>query len=817
MNRRHRFGAEGYTLIELIISITILAAITGAITAVFITTFNGNANASQRIHESNDAQLIAGFWTRDAQAAGGTNPFTGAVDGSLGVLPTNDDGGCVLGGGAAVIGFKWKDWTAVNVSSTRVANYVYRAATHELERRTCTNNVADGVVSLAAQVASPPTTACLPAGACPGMPDTVTITVNERSDHGTSPYTFTLSATVRPQTQALPGITNSTGSPLLALGSSTCSGGTATGIAVGGTTNVVVNGQAVVNAVDVGGCTAMTRTNSTQYSANGTSLLTGGTCSGNLCPATTTEASPIGNPFATLTPPSTSGCGGGSNPPLVAGHYSPGTYPQPLSVVGAATFDPGTYVFCNGVALSSGANVTALGVFFYIAGGTFSVNAQATLTMTAPSGGAYAGILIWNATTNTLAINGGASVTTYGGAIYSPNADVQLNGNQAMNVGIVVAKRILFSGTATTTIIGTGPGVPGAPPLTAVPSPTTLRQVSLSWLTPPYTGTTPITSYEYRADTGGGFGAWTNVGLALSANHTCATSDHTSPTCTYQVHAINSIGAGASSTASATGLIDNAAPAPTVTAPASGVTTAATTILSGTAGTATGDGTLITVRIYAGATCSGSAQTVTTNRTAGTWTVPSPVMTSGAKAVCASQDDWTTGPTNTGTSATRTFTVDATAPTVTSVVLTNANGQVAKGDSVAITFSEAINPASLCLGWNGTSRNSITVTITNNDPTTANNDSLTVTDSGCAFNFGKINLGTPNWVTATSTYSGNGGNASTAAFSLANTKLTVVLGAGTSGTAGIPTQTVIYTPSPVITDAVGNAISGAYSFITQRF
>ena len=59
-----------------------------------------------------------------------------------------------------------------------------------------------------------------------------------------------------------------------------------------------------------------------------------------------------------------------------------------------------------------------------------------------------------------------------------------------------------------------------------------------------------------------------------------------------------------------------------------------------------------------------------------------------------------------------------------------------------MTFGQAMNPATICTGWNGTTtRSTLTVTVTNNDPTTGNNDSLTVTDSGCAFNFGKIDLG----------------------------------------------------------------------------
>src|SRR5689334_22429784 len=99
--RRHR-TEDGFTLIELIVSLTILATITGALTATFITANNANADVSSRIHVSNDAQNTAAFFTADAQAAGGDNPVTGQPDSSLGVF-TSGDGGCSAGSGALVI------------------------------------------------------------------------------------------------------------------------------------------------------------------------------------------------------------------------------------------------------------------------------------------------------------------------------------------------------------------------------------------------------------------------------------------------------------------------------------------------------------------------------------------------------------------------------------------------------------------------------------------------------------------------------------------------------------------------------------------
>lgn len=824
LRARTRRTQAGYTLIELIVAITILGAITGAITATFLTANNANADVSERIHESNDAQLTAAFWTADAQAAGGVNPVTGTTDPGLGVFTTGD-GGCNLGGGALAVGFKWKEWASRDSSTTadtfvtRVAAYVYRAGTAELERRTCADGATTGVVTLATRVASLPTTSCDPIASCPGLPNTVSITVTETNDPQTapSPYTFTLSATVRPDAQTLPGTGNSAGSPLLALGTSTCSGGT-TGLSVSGNSTVVVNGQAAVNATDVGACTAMSANGSIQYSADGTSLVPGGTCSGNRCPPTTTDATRLGDPFASLPVPPGANCSGSGNPAQVAGRFQPGTYRSAVTLNGP--LDPGTYVFCSTVQFSG--TVTGTGVFLYFMGtSAVNISGNVDISLSAPLAGDYAGVLIWNSTTTAVSIAGNGSSKLYNGVLYAPKADVTLAGTADMYIGMIVAKRILFSGTGITGITN-GSVTPGAPALTATTSTTTLRAVNLAWPTPAYTGApgNPILGYEYRVDSGGGYGAWTGVGLVNSLVHTCGTSDTVATTCTYQVRAVNAQGAGtASNAASAASYADTTTPVVTISAPTGGATVGTAITVTGTAGNAAGDSATVAVNLYSGAGCAGAPiQALTANLVGTNWSVASGVMTNGAKSVCATQTDWvghsaTAGPVN--------FTVGQ----VTNLAITNGGtvGRVDRGDTVAVTYGQAMNAASFCTGWNGTTARSSTtviVTVTNNDATTNGNDSLTIADSTCAggFNFGKIDLGTTAWVATTTTFSGNGGNASSVAFGPGLTVLTIRLGNPSATAAnGVAAQTVVYTPSTLIRDALNVAITGTYPFTNQRF
>src|SRR4051794_23874918 len=192
----------------------------------------------------------------------------------------------------------------------------------QLERRTCANGVLNGAVTLATRVASAPTTSCAPSGGCPGLPTTVAITVVETNQPSTgAQYRFTLTASVRSDGQLARDSTNSQGSPLLVLGGS-CSAGA--GFSVGGSTTFIVNGVAAIDATDGPGCTAMTVSGGAHgYGADGTSIGTGGSCGPDHCPLWT-SSSAVGNPFASLTPPSTAGCGSGTNPPAVAGVYQPG-------------------------------------------------------------------------------------------------------------------------------------------------------------------------------------------------------------------------------------------------------------------------------------------------------------------------------------------------------------------------------------------------------------------------------------------------------------------------------------------------------------
>src|SRR5207248_1310435 len=76
-------------------------------------------------------------------------------------------------------------------------------------------------------------------------------------------------------------------------------------------------------------------------------------------------------------------------------------------------------------------------------------------------------------------------------------------------------------------------------------------------------------------------------------------------------------------------------------------------------------------------------------------------------------------------------------------------GKVDRSDTITINFPRAVNESTLCNTWTTNTNQSIagnnvvTVTITDGG---GGNDVLTVsTSSGCTFNFGSMDLGSPSW------------------------------------------------------------------------
>ena len=286
-----RENEDGFTLIEMIIALVVSGMLLAALTSVFLTGTTSVRATTQRTHESDDAQVISSFLVRDAQAAGGIDPFTGLNDSTLGVF-TDNPTACSITGTA--LRFRW-----IERATGTTIDTVYWTSGTTLSRTLCKTlggSTTTSVTKLATTIASA-STSCTTSGtadACndgvnnkPRMPDSVSLTLtstNSGQADGT-PYTYTLTANLRPARIAagdIPGPDNSSPAALLTLGAS-CP---PAGINLSNNAVLKVYGDVVMNQ----GAVCVTQSNGS-----------------DLHYQSLTNSAGILNPLATLPPPSAAG------------------------------------------------------------------------------------------------------------------------------------------------------------------------------------------------------------------------------------------------------------------------------------------------------------------------------------------------------------------------------------------------------------------------------------------------------------------------------------------------------------------------------
>jgi len=91
--------------------------------------------------------------------------------------------------------------------------------------------------------------------------------------------------------------------------------------------------------------------------------------------------------------------------------------------------NPGTYIILGGVNMGTGSTLTGTGVTLFFSGsGALQMNTGSTAQLVAPTTGSLAGIVIWEAgsDTNAMIINGNTSAK-FEGAVYAPGAQLTIN------------------------------------------------------------------------------------------------------------------------------------------------------------------------------------------------------------------------------------------------------------------------------------------------------------------------------------------------------------------------------------------------------
>jgi glucose/arabinose dehydrogenase len=195
----------------------------------------------------------------------------------------------------------------------------------------------------------------------------------------------------------------------------------------------------------------------------------------------------------------------------------------------------------------------------------------------------------------------------------------------------------------------------------------------------------------YRGPSATGTPVETLTPTVIAGRWSASASAPLTPDGQYTVRVEQDVGANPSFSAPATFTVDTAPPVVTVTAPANGSSTnSATPSFSGAAGTAGGDSSMITIRIYRGSSAVGAPiETLTSTASSGRWSAsPSaPLTPNGQYTVQAEQDDLAG---NHGFSSPFTFTVHTTRPANTS--------------RPAVSGSARVRATVVCLrgSWSGT-------------------------------------------------------------------------------------------------------------------
>ena len=188
---RLRRGADGFTLVEVLLVIAILGLISVPLGNVIIGYFRNTDATTARLIESHDAQISSTYWAQDVASIGTrstTAPYplnqsvwTGAS--SLYVCPT---------AGTRIVTFAWDDFTSGGTRTVVQVVYVVQTVSGktELHRVRCQGSasaVSDVTLAHDLDPSTPPTVACLGtaggncAAAGPDVPKSVTLTLTIRN------------------------------------------------------------------------------------------------------------------------------------------------------------------------------------------------------------------------------------------------------------------------------------------------------------------------------------------------------------------------------------------------------------------------------------------------------------------------------------------------------------------------------------------------------------------------------------------------------------------------------------------------------------
>ena len=164
---------DGFTLPELVITVSIIGIIAVALTGVVISYLKMTTDTQSRLTESHDVQFAAAYWQRDVASIGvrgwdaGSKSFP--LQQSVHVTPA-----CTLPAGTRVVTLAWSEYTELDSTATPTTitvSYVAEpdAGGFNLIRVRCNGSTRDSSIEVMHSLDALPTVSC--DTACTGAPN----------------------------------------------------------------------------------------------------------------------------------------------------------------------------------------------------------------------------------------------------------------------------------------------------------------------------------------------------------------------------------------------------------------------------------------------------------------------------------------------------------------------------------------------------------------------------------------------------------------------------------------------------------------------
>jgi hypothetical protein len=227
-----------------------------------------------------------------------------------------------------------------------------------------------------------------------------------------------------------------------------------------GNASIKIAGAVVI---DSSSSSALAASGNTKITASVIDVNGGVQKSGNatFSPAPTTAVAPLPDLLAALPAPSTSGLTSYGSVSLAGNSsktISPGIYSQ-ITVSGNAklTLSSGIYIIeGGGFTVSGNASVTGSGVMICNAGsqypspggnyGSITFSGNGSFTLSPPTSGTYAGVVLFQARDNARALNFSGNTSAMTGTIYAPSAQLVESGSAQLSKASLIVDLLTMSG-----------------------------------------------------------------------------------------------------------------------------------------------------------------------------------------------------------------------------------------------------------------------------------------------------------------------------------------------------------------------------------